>query len=115
FDENNPISDSYTDKLVGRVRFTHPDERFFIEYGLTHNGEQDDLANTSNPIGPTYPSFTVHDLLAGVKLYERRGISHTLGIAVQNLTDELYAQFTNAGFFRPEPGRSARLEWRLGF
>ena len=40
---------------------------------------------------------------------------HTLGLVIENLTDELYAEFTNASFFRPEPGRNAIVTYRWEF
>ena len=30
----------------------------------------------------------------------------SLALGVQNLTNELYSEFANASFFRPEPGRN---------
>jgi hypothetical protein len=32
---------------------------------------------------------------------------------VANLTDELYAEFSNIGSFRPQPGRNFVLTYRL--
>jgi outer membrane receptor protein involved in Fe transport len=40
-----------------------------------------------------------------VRLVERDGFTSTLTLAVANLTNELYAETSNASFFRPEPKR----------
>jgi outer membrane receptor protein involved in Fe transport len=40
---------------------------------------------------------------------------HRLGLVLENVTDELYAEFTNASFFRPEPGHNAILTYRWEF
>jgi outer membrane receptor protein involved in Fe transport len=57
----------------------------------------------------------VHALAAGVELFERAGFAHQLNVTVENLTDELYAEFSNATFFRPEPGRTIKASWRVRF
>jgi len=36
-----------------------------------------------------------------------------LTFGIGNLTDELYAEFSNATFFRPEPGRNFTAGYRL--
>jgi len=61
------------------------------------------------------PSFTVHSLAGGVLLHQHSRQRHRLGLVVENVTDELYAEFTNASFFRPEPGRNAVLTYRWEF
>jgi hypothetical protein len=40
-----------------------------------------------------------------------RQVHHTLGFVIYNLTDELYGEFSNASFFRPE--RSLVVSYRL--
>jgi outer membrane receptor protein involved in Fe transport len=52
------------------------------------------------------PAFTVHDVRAQIGLFERGRNRTSVAFAVHNLTNELYAEFANAAFFRPEPGRS---------
>ena len=66
-------------------------------------------------MGTRLPSFTVQTLAGGVTLFERAGMRHELQLAVENLTDELYAEFSNATFFRPEPGRNVKASYRLRF
>ena len=61
------------------------------------------------------PSFTLHTVAGGVTLFERAGLRHQLQLSVENLTDELYAEFSNATFFRPEPGRSVNASYRVRF
>ncbi len=67
------------------------------------------------PIGFEVPSFNVHNLRAGVKLFQAGRVATSLGVAVDNLTDELYAEFSNATFFRPQPGRTFLVSWIASF
>jgi hypothetical protein len=66
-------------------------------------------------VGATLPGFMIHALRAGV-LVVRNGL-HTqrLGIGVTNLSNALYAEFTNVSFFRPEQGRSVFLTYDVTF
>jgi hemoglobin/transferrin/lactoferrin receptor protein len=109
------IGNSYSDKYNARVRYHPLGRKFWVEYQLRRNGEQDDAALTSNPIGDVYPAFTVHSLHSSIRLHETRGTVHRLGIAIENLTDELYAEFSNASFFRPEPQRSLVVNYVFNF
>ena len=62
------------------------------------------------------PSFTVFDLRTGVVvLRDVFGMEHRLNVALTNLTNTLYAEFGNAGFFRPEPKRNLTLSWSTAF
>ena len=61
-----------------------------------------------------YP-FTLHGLSAFVELDSSQQVSHQIGLAIQNLTDELYAEFTNISQFRPQPKRNFVLTYRLRF
>jgi hypothetical protein len=38
-----------------------------------------------------------------------------LGIGITNLSNALYAEFSNVSFFRPEPGRSVFLTYNVTF
>jgi outer membrane receptor protein involved in Fe transport len=38
-----------------------------------------------------------------------------LTVTADNLTDELYAEFSNATFFRPQPGRNFVASYRVRF
>jgi hypothetical protein len=82
-------------------------------------GSATEFATTASagesPIGPTLPAFTVHDVYGGVRLYQRGRIVHSLTASLTNIGNELYAEFPNASFFRPEPGRSIAVAYRIGF
>jgi hypothetical protein len=85
---------------------------------VRHNGDADTNVDPDEPIPPvgtTLPSFTVQNFGAGAFLFETAGVRHDVTLWVENLSDELYAEFSNASFFRPEPGRVAKLVYRLGF
>jgi hypothetical protein len=43
------------------------------------------------------------------------GFSNEINVWVENLTNQLYAEFSNATFFRPEPGRTAKISYRVKF
>jgi hypothetical protein len=40
---------------------------------------------------------------------------HGVTVVVNNLGNALYAEFSNASFFRPEPKRSLALAWTTSF
>lgn len=66
-------------------------------------------------MGDTLPAFTIHGLGGGVILYQRGTQEHSLTFGIENLTDELYAEFSNVTFFRPEPGRNFTASYRIKF
>ena len=105
-DPNSPVGDTYARKFVFDAGWRAIGNRLSLGYTLRHNGEQKDIIVGENPIGPVVPAFTVHDARAQVALFERGRNRTSLAFALQNLTNELYAEFANASFFRPEPGRS---------
>ncbi len=111
----NPVGDTYDEKLNAQLRYTHPSDRFWIEYALRWNGDRTDVLTGASPVGPTLPSFTTHTLRAAVTVLRRGGHTQRLGLAVTNLTDELYAEFQNASFFRPQPRRGVTLTWDMTF
>ena len=117
--ENNPVGDSYGDKFQFDVGYRHPSDRFWIEYNFRHNGERKDSELSgplgTSPIGPVLPAFTVHSVRGGVTLFRRGGHTHRVGVVVSNLTDALYAEFSNAGFFRPEARRGVTLSYDVSF
>lgn len=113
-----PVENQYSDKLAGFLRFDAASGRWWAEYRVRHNGSDKVVLDEGEPapaIGATLPAFTVHTLGAGVVLFERGRQSHSLTVAVDNLTDELYAEFSNASFFRPEPGRNYTASYRVRF
>ncbi|MEP6692072.1 MAG: TonB-dependent receptor [Gemmatimonadaceae bacterium] len=111
----NPIGDTYSEKLTGDVTYRDAGNRFWTAYAVRHNGQQSNIAIGSTPVGPVIPSFTVHSLRGGVTLFERYGTRHSLTVAVDNLTNALYSEFSNASFFRPETGRNFILSYGVGF
>ena len=114
-DPNSPVGDSYGSKITGDVAYRNPGGRFLIGYSVRHNGEQKDAIVGTSPIGSTLPAFTVHSLRGNLLLFDRAGLRNTIGLAMENLTNELYAEFSNAAFFRPEPRRSLNLSWTTEF
>lgn len=115
---NPPTGDTYGDKYVGYVRWEPGTRRYWVEYRLRHNSSTPanlDPNQSVPPIGSTLPGFTVHALAGGVTLFEKGSVKHELDLSVENLTDELYAEFSNASFFRPEPGRNVKAAYRLRF
>jgi hemoglobin/transferrin/lactoferrin receptor protein len=115
-DEEIPVGETFSSKVTGTLRYTHPSDRFWTAFEVRHNGEQMDVALESNPLGTIIPSFTVMNLRGGVTVIRTAGgQTHRLGVAVTNLTNRLYAEFSNASFFRPEPKRNLTLTWEVSF
>jgi hypothetical protein len=57
----------------------------------------------------------VHGIGAGARLFEFNGLASELTLWIENATAELYAEFSNATFFRPEPGRTMKVSYRVTF
>jgi len=114
-DPTNPVGESFSTKLNGSLRYVHPSDRLWAEYTLRHNGERRDVLLEGSPIGDVLPAFTVHGVRGGVTLLRRAGHEQRISIAVRNLTDALFAEFSNISFFRPEPRRSLSLSWEMRF
>jgi hemoglobin/transferrin/lactoferrin receptor protein len=114
-DPGSPIGDSYSSKFVGELGYRAPRGTFSASYTVRYQGEQKDAIVGTNPLGPVIPAFTVHTARASVKLPGRAGISNRLTVSVDNIGNALYAEFPNASFFRPEPGRSVRAALTTSF
>ncbi|MEZ4584929.1 MAG: TonB-dependent receptor [Gemmatimonadales bacterium] len=114
-DPTNPIGDTFSTRVGGEARYDDPSGRFWAAYAVRHNGTRKDVELGDNVLGSVLPAFTVHDVAAGARLGRWGGTTHSLALTVANLTDRLYAEFPNASFFRPEPGRRATVTYRLGF
>lgn len=114
-DRTIPIGDTYATKLVGTLGWRAASGRGWVEYAVRHNGEQKDIVAGSSPVGNTLPGFTVHNLRGGAHLFTVGGVRQDLDIQVNNLTNKLYAESANAGFFRPEPGRNVVVAVRSSF
>lgn len=112
----DPTGSTFSEKLAAFLRYDASNGRWWVEWRLRHNGEEDqnlDPGASVPPVGEVLPSFTVHDLAAGFRVADTGDYSHTLGLIVSNVTDELYAEFSNASFFRPQPERNVALTYRL--
>ncbi len=116
---NNPIGDSYADKLVLEAGYRDPGGRWWLGYDLRHNGDRKDSELSgpigTSPIGTVLPAFTVHSVRGGATVLRHGATTHRLGLAVTNLTNALYAEFGNAGFFRPDARRGVTLSWDVSF
>jgi outer membrane receptor protein involved in Fe transport len=107
---NNPIGESFSSKYTGWVRYDHPENRFWLQLDGRHQGDQKEVQLGRSPIGELLPAFTVLNARLGVSIPNAAtGLTYRLGLSLENLTDELYAEFANAAFFRPEPGRNLTL------
>ena len=116
--DNPPTGDAVSEKVNLRLRWEPPRGIWWTEYRLRSNGSQRAVFDPNEPpppVGEILPSFTVHSLGAGVTLSDTGRVGHGFSVLVDNLTDELYAEFSNASFFRPQPGRSVTATYRLRF
>jgi outer membrane receptor protein involved in Fe transport len=114
-DPNSPVGDTYSRKFVVDAAWRPVANRVSLGYTLRHNGDQKDVIAGSSPVGDVLPAFTVHDVRAEASLFERGRNRTSLVVGVHNLTNELYAEFANASFFRPEPRRSVSTAIVVGF
>ena len=115
-DPENPIGESYSSKVTGRLGYQDPAGRFWGQWDIRQNGEQKEVALlASNPLGDVIPGFVVQNLRAGVRLFQAGGTTHQITVALRNLTNELYAESSNASFFRPEPKRNLALSYSFTF
>lgn len=114
-DPENPVGESFSEKITGRLRWQSPNGHFWGQYDIRHQGDQRSVELGTNPLGEVIPSFTVQNLRGGVRLFELGGVNHGLNLAVTNLTDELYAETANASFFRPEPKRNVTISYEVSF
>ncbi len=113
---NPPTGDTVTDKLNLYARWMPLGRDYWLEYRLRHTGDERanlDPGEPIPPVGEILPSFSVHNLSGGWTFKSGSAGSHELGLILANLTDELYAEFSNATFFRPQPGRNAILTYRF--
>ncbi len=115
---NPPTGDSYSQKIYGYARFEPQSARYWLEYHVRHNGSVATNIDPNSPIPPvgkTLPAFTVQGAGLGVRLFQTAGFSNEVTFWVENLTNQLYAEFSNATFFRPEPGRTLKVNYRVKF
>ena len=108
-------ADTYGSRVNLNIRYTFPNDLFWIEYHIRHNGARKDVNLVDNPIGEIIPGFTVHSLRAGVTLFKDRLFPQRVTLVIGNLTNTLYSEFSNASFFRPAPKRHIVLSWSTQF
>ncbi|HSG06761.1 MAG TPA: TonB-dependent receptor [Longimicrobiales bacterium] len=114
--KENPVGESFNSKVTGTLRYDDPANRFWGAWEFRHNGDRKDVDLGTNPIGDVLPAFTVQNLRVGATIFRTEsGVANRLNVAVMNLTDQLYAEFSNASFFRPEPRRSVTVSWEVVF
>lgn len=115
-DQEVPVGETFSSKVTGTLRYTHPSDRFWTGFEVRHNGRQKEVMLEDNPLGDIIPAFTVMNLRGGVTVIRTEGgQTHRLGVSLTNLTNRLYAEFSNASFFRPEPKRNLTLSWEVSF
>lgn len=117
-DDGFSVSDGYSSKLNAMARYQDPRDRFWAALDVRYQGDQDDIdpdTLVDNPVGTYFPSFTVVNLSGGVTLFRKADVAHKLLLQANNLTDELYAEFSNVSFFRPEPERNYVLQYLFQF
>jgi hemoglobin/transferrin/lactoferrin receptor protein len=105
-DPEQPVGDGYANRVRVQARYADSAGRFHVDYVIRHQGRRDHADLGRSPLLPYIPAFTVHALRGGIVLHQ--GVH--LAIAVENLTNVLYAEATNVGFFRPEPRRHITLD-----
>ena len=112
---NSPVGDTFSNKLNLSLGWTSNTGRFWAEYVVRHNGEQKDVIQGSSPVGDTYPAFTIHGIRGGIRGWQVGSVRQDITFGVNNLGNVLYAEAANAGFFRPESGRSVTLAISTAF
>ncbi|MDZ4673736.1 MAG: TonB-dependent receptor [Gemmatimonadota bacterium] len=110
-----PVGDNFSSRATGAVTYREPAGKFYAGYELRHNGVRKEVDLGSSPIGDQLPAFTVSNLRGGAHLFSAGRTAHRVDLLVGNLFNKLYAEFPNAGFFRPEPGRHASMSWTVSF
>ncbi len=114
-DPTNPVAQSYGLRLGGEARYDHPGNRFWLAYGVRHNGEQKDIAVSLSPVGSPVPSFTIMQARAGMRLFTAGRSTHSVTVLVDNVGNKLYSEASNSNFFRPAPGRNITAAYRVDF
>ena len=108
-DPDSPVGDSYSSKAIADIGYRAPGGRFNAGYTVRFQGEQSEVIVGTNPIGPVIPAFVVHSGRASAVLLRAGDLVNELVFRIENLGNTLYAEFPNASFFRPEPGRNVSL------
>ncbi len=115
---NPPTGESYGNKTNLFLRYAPASKPYYLEWRIRHSPE-DDFPLAPNqalpPAGLRLPSLTVQQLAAGWTFSGEGRLGHQLNLVVDNLSDDLYSESSNASFFRPQPGRGARVSYGLRF
>ncbi len=114
-DTETSVGDSYGSKLGGELGWLSSNGRYGLRYDVRHQGERKDVILSGSPIGDRLPAFTTHAVRTTVRLPGIVGVQPTLDLAVTNLTNELFSEASNTGFFRPEARRSVMAAVRFDF
>ncbi len=104
-------ADTYGSRLNFKFRYIHPRNYFSLEYHWRYNGPQKEVNFGNNPVGDVLPRFAVHSLRVKINLFQGKIYSQRLTMVVGNFTNALYAEFSNATFFRPAARRHIILSW----
>ena len=123
-DENSPLADSYRTRLQGDLTYRRPSGRWWASYDFRWQGDSTICEDSNDAckrqimdpaVGFTLPSFNVHSVRGGFRIAQIGRTSHYITASVENFTDELYAEFSNAAFFRPQPRRTVLIGWSTTF
>lgn len=115
-DEEIPVGEAFSSKVTGTLTYAAPNDRWWASAELRHNGERKDVDLGTNPLGDVLPSFTLLNLRAGFTVFQTEGGQrHRVDAALTNVTNQLYAEFSNATFFRPEPKRNLTVSYTIAF
>ncbi len=123
-DENSPIADSYRTRLNGDLTYRRPGGAWWATYDFRFQGESTICADTNATcksqvvqpaVGYVLPSFNVHSVRAGLRIAQVGRTSHFITVSLENFTNALYAEFSNATFFRPQPRRTLLIGWTSTF
>ncbi len=123
-DENSPIADSYRTRLNGDVTYRRPSGAWWATYDFRFQGESTICTDTNDickaqvvqpAVGYVLPAFNVHNVRAGLRIAQIGRTAHYITASLENFTDALYAEFSNATFFRPQPRRTLLIGWTSTF
>jgi outer membrane receptor protein involved in Fe transport len=114
-DPSNPVAATYGLRIGAEARYDHPNGRFWLAYGLRHNGEQNDISVFLSPVGSPLPAFTIMQARGGVRLFRAGRSQHSVSLVLDNIANKLYSEASNSNFFRPAPGRNVTAAYRVDF
>ncbi len=110
-----PVGDGYGSKVVLGARYRIPSGKVWAGVRFRHQGSRQSSSPEASLVGATTPGFNVVDVDLGLMPLQFGSSASVLTATIQNVTNELYAEAGNAGFFRPAPGRRLLVAWRTAF